>query len=214
MEARAWIGREGAAQAPAERLLQAVFNLDAAESRGWHERLENTPLRKLAGLSVPELENWLGGLQPEPDRLLAMFELARRFSEERLLPGAVFRSAEDVFKHFHLRLRDAKQEHFYLVLLDTRHRFQGEAAISQGTIERALVHPRDVFGAAVRERAGAVVVVHNHPSGDPTPSPEDINVTQRLAEAGALLGIPLLDHVIVGEGRFVSFAERGLLGKH
>jgi DNA repair protein RadC len=140
-----------------------------------------------------------------------LFELARRFGEERLMPGVTFRGAEDVFRHFRMRLRDAKQEQFFLLLLDSRRRFPGEVAVSQGTMERALVHPRDVFSAAVRERAGAVVIVHNHPSGDPTPSPEDINVTKRLLEAGAVIGVPLLDHVILGEGRYTSFAEKDLL---
>jgi len=151
------------------------------------------------------------GAGAEAARLQALFELARRFGEERLLPGATFRGAEDVFRHFRMRLRDAKQEHFFLLLLDSRKRFLAEVAISQGTMERALVHPRDVFGAAVRERAGAVVIVHNHPSGDPTPSPEDINVTKRLLEAGTLIGIPLLDHVVLGEGRYTSLAEKGML---
>jgi DNA repair protein RadC len=215
-EALASVRTEGAAALPTERLLQAIFSLPPEQAEAWRARLEQTPLRALAGRSLPDLAQWLGdqgldGHEPGAERLHALFELARRYSEERLIPGATFRGAEDVFRHFRMRLRDSRQEQFFLLLLDSRRRFLGEVAVSQGTMERALVHPRDVFGAAVRERAGAVVIVHNHPSGDPTPSPEDINVTRRLREAGALIGIPLLDHVILGEGRWLSLAERGLL---
>jgi DNA repair protein RadC len=178
-------------------------------------------MRALSGRSLAEIEQWLAGLRagagagdgeiPRAERVQALFELARRFGAERLVPGATFRGARDVFNHFHMRLRDARQEHFFLVLLDSRRRFRGEVAVSQGTMDRALVHPRDVFGAAVREGASAVVIVHNHPSGDPSPSPEDINVTKRLAEAGTLVGIPLLDHVVIGEERYFSLAEQGLM---
>lgn len=220
-EALALLRRDGAAALSTGRLWQVLFSLSSAAGEKLRERMERTPLRALAAQSLAELEQWLrneglggdppDGCQLQPERVQALFELARRFSDERLVAGETFRGAQDVFNHFRMRLRDAKQEHFFLLLLDSRRRFQSEVAIGQGTMDRALVHPRDVFGAAVRERAGAVLIVHNHPSGDPSPSPEDINVTRRLAEAGALIGIPLLDHIVIGEGRYFSLAEKGLM---
>jgi len=220
-EVLALLRRDGPAAMPTFRLWQVLFGLTGEASEVVRVQLERMPLRALAGKSLRELEVWLaeqglaGGesdhARSPPERLQALFELSRRFSEERLIAGATFRGAQDVFNHFRLRLRDSKQEHFFLVMLDTRRRFLGETAISQGTLDRALVHPRDVFSAALREHAGAVVIVHNHPSGDPSPSPEDINVTKRLAEAGALIGIPLLDHIVIGEGRYFSLAEKGLM---
>ena len=101
-------------------------------------------------------------------------------------------------------------EVFLSVLLNAKHFVQGIAEVSRGTLTSSLVHPREVFGSAVRLCAAAIVVAHNHPSGDPEPSAEDLVVTKRLVESGKLLGIPLLDHLIVGtDGRFVSLRQRG-----
>ncbi|MAE94776.1 MAG: hypothetical protein CL910_08965 [Deltaproteobacteria bacterium] len=119
------------------------------------------------------------------------------------------RGPEDVFRHFHPRLRDARQEQFLVVLLDGRHRVLGEARASEGTLTASLVHPREVFRPALREGAAAIVLVHNHPSGDPSPSTEDRAVTQRLVRAGELLGIQVLDHVVVAERGWRSLREDG-----
>jgi DNA repair protein RadC len=143
--------------------------------------------------------------------LLAAVEVGRRLAGRRLRVGEPLRSPEDVYRHFHPRLRDAAHERFLVVLLDGRHRVQREVLASQGTLTASLVHPREVFRPALQEGAAAVVVVHNHPSGDPTPSREDREVTRRLARAGALLGIPLLDHVVVAEQGYVSLREEGWL---
>ena len=98
-----------------------------------------------------------------------------------------------------------------MVLLDQKHHVLRDERVSLGTLTASLVHPREVFAPAIRESAAAVAFLHNHPSGDPTPSREDRELTRRLAEAGRLMGIPVLDHVIIGEGGFVSLAEEGLL---
>ena len=98
-----------------------------------------------------------------------------------------------------------------VLMLDGRHRVMREAQVSQGTLNASLVHPREVFRSAVRESAAALVLVHNHPSGDPTPSGEDFEVTRRLVEAGELLGIRVMDHVVVAERGFYSFREHGEL---
>jgi DNA repair protein RadC len=117
----------------------------------------------------------------------------------------------DVFRHFHARLRDEAQERFMVLLLDGRHRVLREEIVSQGTLTASLVHPREVFRPALREAAAALVLIHNHPSGDPSPSREDREVTARLQQAGEVLGIPVLDHVIVADQGFVSLRDEGLL---
>ncbi len=142
-------------------------------------------------------------------RLAAAFEVARRMPGERLRRGAAIRSGADVCALVAPRLRYARKERFVALLLDARHRLLRLERVSEGTLTSSVVHPREVFGPALREGAAAVVVAHNHPSGDPTPSTEDREVTLRLAEAGRLVGVSLLDHVVVGDPGFVSFRERG-----
>ena len=98
-----------------------------------------------------------------------------------------------------------------MILLDGKHRVLREELVSQGTLTTSPVHPREVFGVAIRHHAAAVVLVHNHPSGDPTPSADDLEITRRLADVGDLVGIRIVDHVIVGDGCFASLADRGML---
>jgi DNA repair protein RadC len=126
-----------------------------------------------------------------------------------LCTGDAIRSAADVHHHFYERLRDSVQENFIAVLLDGRHRVLGNLPISRGTLTASLVHPREVFRGAVREAAAAIVLVHNHPSGDPSPSAQDREVTRRLEEAGEIMGIRVVDHVVVAEGGYYSFCEAG-----
>jgi DNA repair protein RadC len=121
------------------------------------------------------------------------------------------RSARRVFEEVAPRLRGIERETFLALLLDGKHRLRRVVRISEGTLTTSLVHPREVFRAAVREAAAALVVAHNHPSGDPEPSREDVEVTHRLRDAGTLLGIPLLDHVIAGAGSYVSLRERRIV---
>lgn len=109
-------------------------------------------------------------------------------------------------------LREEAVEVFGVLLLDGRHRVTGWAEVSRGTLTSSLVHPREVFGPALRMGAAAVIVAHNHPSGDPSPSLEDRAITDRLKQAGTLLGVPLLDHIIIGAGQsFEAFARNGWL---
>jgi DNA repair protein RadC len=143
--------------------------------------------------------------------LVAAFELGRRCATSRLPEGAALRSPEDVFRRFCARLRRLRQERFVAVLLDGRHRVIAEEVISQGTLTASLVHPREVFRPALQASAAALILVHNHPSGDPTPSPEDRAVTARLAQAGEILGIRVLDHVVVAERGYASLREDGAL---
>lgn len=151
-----------------------------------------------------------GGGPPDPERAArweAAVELARRFLSEEAPAGPSFRSAADVFARYRYLIADSAVELFLALLLDVKHRLLGEARISVGTLDGSLVHPREVFAPAVGERAAAVILVHNHPSGDPAPSSEDREVTRRLRAAGGIVGIAVLDHVIIGNRAFYSFRE-------
>ncbi|MGE3152568.1 MAG: DNA repair protein RadC [Nitrospiraceae bacterium] len=142
-------------------------------------------------------------------QLKAAIELGKRALAQPLSTGQPIRSSGDVFHAYASQLRDLRHETFRLLLLDAKHALIRETVISEGTLTASLVHPREVFSVAVRESAAAVICVHNHPSGDPTPSAEDRTLTRRLQDAGEVLGIPVLDHVVIGDGRYVSFADRG-----
>jgi DNA repair protein RadC len=143
--------------------------------------------------------------------ILALGELSRRFAATPLSPGTRFTSSREVFAHFHERLRDRKKEVFFTLLLDSKNRVLREIQVSEGSLNASIVHPREVFQPVIRESAAAVLFVHNHPSGDPAPSREDLDLTSRLRDAGALMGVRVLDHIIIGNGRYVSLADRGLL---
>jgi DNA repair protein RadC len=112
---------------------------------------------------------------------------------------------------FASRLEDLPVEEFHVAALDSQHRLERDITITRGLLNSSLVHPREVFREAIAERAAAVILVHNHPSGDPTPSADDRLVTDQLVAAGRLLDIPVHDHIIIGRGRYTSFAEAGLL---
>jgi DNA repair protein RadC len=149
-------------------------------------------------------------------RLMVAVELGRRFhggsSHAADLASLSMRSPEQVAAFFANVLRGEEVEEFHVALLDSRHRLRSHERVARGSLSRVEVHPRDVFVPAVRGRAAAILVAHNHPSGDPEPSLEDILLTNRLAHAGETIGIPVLDHVIVGSGtQYVSFVARGLL---
>ncbi len=175
------------------------------EAAGGLRRLSTRTVREVAG--VPGLG------EARAARVLAAFALGRVVSQIRLLPGARFRSGSDIFHHYHGRLRDLRKEQFWAILLDGKNRILREERVSEGSLTASLVHPREVFAPAIRESAGALVFVHNHPSGDPTPSVEDVEITRRLCSVADLVGIRVLDHVVVGDGSYVSFLERGLLGE-
>ena len=167
--------------------------------------------RELGELSKASVAQLVGecGLEPfRARRVVAAFGLARAWQASRRPVRPALESAAAVFETVRGRLRDLEHECFLSLILDARHRLRRVCEVSAGTLTSSLVHPREVFAASIRDGAAAVIVVHNHPSGDPEPSVEDVAVTKRLFEAGELLGIPLLDHVIVVEHDFVSLRER------
>lgn len=118
------------------------------------------------------------------------------------------RHPSDVAEMLMEQMRHLDREHFQVIVLDTKNRVLGVELVSIGSLNTTVVHPREIFKVPIRRSANAIILVHNHPSGDPTPSPEDREVTRRLVQAGKLLGIEVLDHVVIGDRRFVSLRER------
>ena len=138
----------------------------------------------------------------------AALELGRRAVAARPSRGQRLAGASDVWTYFHARLAPLRVEEFWAVSLDVRHRVQTEACLARGSLTGVEVHPRDVFRPLIRNAAAAVIFCHNHPSGDPTPSRQDVELTTRLREVGELCGIPVLDHVVVAWDGYTSLAER------
>jgi DNA repair protein RadC len=175
------------------------------------EELLRPGLRGLAGRSLADLEGGHGLGRAKASRALAALELGARLASEPRPPAPLLRAPEATARYLLPRYGARPVETFGLLALDVRHRLKHEVEISRGCLTSSLVHPREVFKAAVDARAAALILFHNHPSGDPEPSAEDITITRRLASAGTLLGIEVLDHLILGAGRFVSLKERGVL---
>lgn len=168
-------------------------------------------LRRLAQRPPAELLRTHGIGPAKAARLVAAIELGSRLSREERPAMFRIREPEDVLRLFRSRLRDLQVEEFHLLALDSQSQVLREVLVTRGLLNSSLVHPREVFRAAIVEAAAGIIVVHNHPSGDPTPSAEDRAVTQQLAAAGRLLDLPLYDHLIIAGDRFLSFAAAGLL---
>lgn len=166
-------------------------------------------LRGLANRSLDELCELRGIGPAKALQILAALELGKRLASTGMEAAPVIRSPRDVAALMTEELRYLQQEHFVILFLNTKNRVTGRETLAIGSLNAAIVHPREVFRAAVRRSAASIICVHNHPSGDPTPSAEDVQLTERLAEAGRLIGIELLDHIIIGDKDFVSLKERG-----
>lgn len=163
-------------------------------------------LEKLSELSLKELQE-INGIGPAKAlQIKALFELAKRSSTAKNNPAAI-KSAKDVFCLFQEQLKDEKQEKFIVLMLNSKNKTIGEETISLGTLDCALLHPREVFKSAIKNSAAKIILIHNHPSGDPTPSEADRKITEKLAEAGEMLNIPIIDHVIIGQEKWWSWKE-------
>jgi DNA repair protein RadC len=173
--------------------------------------------RALARRPPSELADWplvrwlhVAGVGPaRASALCAAFELGRR-AAERPANGAAIRGPDDVLVHVR-DLTRARREHFVVLLLNARHEMQRREVVSIGSLNASIVHPREVFLPAILHSAASIVLVHNHPSGDPEPSEEDLSITRRLVEVGDLVGIGVLDHVVIAARGVVSFRARQLL---
>ncbi len=168
-------------------------------------------LRRIMTGSIAELCAVQGVGPAKATKVLAALELGRRAAEETRPDRDRVRCAEDVYRRMRLRMRDLPHEEFHVLLLNTQNEVLRDLQITRGTLDASLVHPREVFRPAIAEAAASIILVHNHPSGDPAPSAEDRAVTRQLRQAGELIGIGVLDHVVVGEGRFASLQELEML---
>ena len=167
-------------------------------------------IRELGKTTISELLE-KGVTRKVANKIKAIFDIAKKHNSEVLKKGEKITGSEAVYKHFNALLRDEDREKFYAVLLDTKNRIIKNELISIGSLNLSVVHPREVFKPAIKESACSIVLVHNHPSGDPTPSREDIDITQRLRDVARVVGIEILDHIIIGDNRYVSFVEKHLI---
>lgn len=184
----------------------SAFNLAASlvgEGEGVVRRLAARPPAEL--LQTP-------GIGPcKAARVLAAFELASRLNREAWPAAVRIGQPEDIVRLVAPALRDLPVEEFHVLALDSQSRVRRDVLITRGLLNSSLVHPREVFRAAIAEAAAGIVVVHNHPSGDPTPSPEDVAVTRQLVAAGRLLDLPVYDHIVIAGDTYTSFATAGML---
>lgn len=158
-------------------------------------------LDKLFECSLKELEKIKGIGPSKAMQILAMAELGKRRTSSKI-PLKKITCAKDVFDYFHERLKDKKEEHFYILMLNTQNYLIGEQLISKGILDSSIVHPREVFKPAIKNSASKIILVHNHPSGDPTPSQEDLEIIKKLIKIGEELGIRVVDSIIITEDKF------------
>jgi len=163
-------------------------------------------LGKLFDCSLKELQEIKGIGPGKAMQILVMNEILKRISLVKN-PVVKVNSAKDVFDLFHERLKDEKQENFYILMLNTQNNIIGEQLISKGILDASIVHPREVFKFAIKNSASKIILIHNHPSGNSEPSREDIEITKLVSEAGELLNISLRDHLIIGKDKYWSWFE-------
>ena len=174
--------------------------------------LREQNLHYLAEQSLPELAKTFGDDTVKALKVSAMFELFRRTNRLKVKGFSTkIQSAEDVYHYFADRLAEKKKEYFYALCLDTKNRIISETLVSVGILDASLIHPREVFNPAVKASCHAVILVHNHPSGEAEASAADIEVTKMLYNAGDIIGISILDHIIIGKNGYSSMKEKGII---
>lgn len=162
-------------------------------------------------LTMEKLLNIRGIGKVKAIQILCLSELAKRLAKTSAKERLCFQAPESIASYYMEELRHKKQEHTKLLMLNTKSMLLGETDISKGTVDSSIITPRELFIEALQKNATAIVILHNHPSGDPTPSQDDINTTARIKKAGELVGIQLLDHIIIGNNCYSSFRESGVL---
>jgi DNA repair protein RadC len=166
-------------------------------------------LRMLMNASIEEMVSIKGIGVTKAIQLLASFELGKRINRLQFEDRYSIKSPDDCAKYMMDEMRFLQQEHFVCLYLNTKNQIIARETIFIGSLNASIVHPREVFKEAFRRSAASIICMHNHPSGDPAPSREDIDVTKRLVECGKIIGIELLDHIIIGEHKYVSLKEKG-----
>lgn len=175
----------------------------------------NYPKKGILGLlhlSLPQLMSIHGIGQVKGIQLLCIGELSRRIWKYKALEQPLtFRDPKDVADYYQEDMRHREQEQFRMMIFNTKQMLLRDIMLTQGTVNASLAAPREIFVEALRYQAVSLILVHNHPSGDPEPSQEDVLLTRRITEAGNLIGVPLLDHIIIGDNSYVSLKERGFI---
>ena len=168
--------------------------------------------KRLAGITrLNELTNIKGLGQAKAATVLAALEIGRRIASAKPIEKIHLSCPQDVADFLMPRLRYAAKEQFVVILLNSKNKVIGTEVVSEGSLSSSIVHPREVYAPAILHHAAAIMVAHNHPSGDPKPSFEDEEVTRMLSRSGKVLGIPMIDHVIIGDGNYYSFLENEAL---
>ncbi len=171
-------------------------------------KLAGIGIQQLASMSAHEIMELVPISEMAAQRIVASFGLAHKYVTSPREKRISIRLPRDVAELMMPEMRYLTQEHFICLFLNTKNRVIGKQTIFIGSLDASVVHPREVFKEAIKRSAANVICLHNHPSGDPTPSREDIKVTKNLMEAGEVVGIPLLDHVIIGDDRYISLKEQ------
>jgi DNA repair protein RadC len=173
-------------------------------------RFEN--ISSIEAASTQELTQVPGIGEAKAVAIKAGVELGRRFvANQRQVETSSIRTSEEMFSYYLPSMKNLRNEVFKVALLDAKNRLLKTVTVSEGGLTSSMVQPRDVFSPAIREGAPAVIVMHNHPSGDPEPSSDDLNLTRRLVDAGRIMNVHVLDHLIIGDGTYFSFADEDLL---
>lgn len=168
-------------------------------------------IKAISQATLEELSQIKGIGLAKAAQIKACFELGKRQELELEIEDIDIKNPQSVVKALQAKIKDKAKEHFKLILLNTRNKIIGISTVSIGTLDSSLVYPREVFKEAIAHNAYSVILAHNHPSGDPEPSEDDITITSRLIEAGKILGIEVTDHVIISKNGFFSFKEKGLI---
>lgn len=168
-------------------------------------------LNNIGSASVTQLTGIPGITKLKASIISAVFELSRRHACTDKGDKQRISSPEAAYEHIYPMVRDERVEHFIVLLLDTKNHLLKTVKVSKGSINANVVHPREVFRPAILEGADSIIVAHNHPTGDPTPSQNDIDITRKLKETGTMCGIELYDHLIIGDSRYLSLKEQGLM---
>ncbi len=171
----------------------------------------STGLSGLCHVSIAELTSIRGIGKVKAIQLKCIAELSRRMARERTREGICFHDPHSIADYYMEDYRHEEQEKVLLIMLDTKNRLIAQQVISMGTVNASLISPREIFVAALKHRAVSIILLHNHPSGNPTPSHDDILLTERIARCGEMLGISLLDHIIIGDQKALSLREEHLL---
>lgn len=173
--------------------------------------LDGDSLEFLKNSTVQELTKLDGIGKCKAAQILAAIELGKRINSKDIVRPTKITSPKDVCKFMMENMKEYKKEYFRSIMLDTKNNIICHEDISVGSLNASIVHPREVFNRAIKRSSASIILVHNHPSGDPTPSKEDINITKRLINAGDILGIRVLDHIIVGNEKYISLKEEDII---